>query len=153
MAHDSRGLDPMTIMAGTWHWGINWELTSGSTTTRQSYGNSMVFETSKFTPNDTPLSTRLHLVIFPGQLHQLGTKCSNMSLWKPFSFKPPQTHRCTELQGCRWSSFSKKGNWNFRKIIIWWESEIRLRSVLTQAFCTLLPFLSDKSIHTGSFRE
>jgi hypothetical protein len=41
-------------------------------------------ETSKPSPVITSLPTRpLHLIL-PRQFYQLGTKCSNMNLWRPF---------------------------------------------------------------------
>lgn len=52
--------------------------------------------------SDTPLPTRLHLLILPKQIHQLRIKYSNIGAYGPFSFKPPQLARMwTEKVGGR----------------------------------------------------
>jgi hypothetical protein len=51
------------------------------------------FETSKPAVSDTLPPRRLHLLILPKQFSKPGIKYtnnSNMSLWRPFLFRPPQ---------------------------------------------------------------
>ena len=112
-----RGLESMTIMMGSRAPGRHGARAVAESLHSDSIGIDWAFETPNPTPSDTPPSLRAYILIFPKQLHQLGTKHSNIWAYGGHYYS---NHHISQLVSPRFSekllASKKTPDFNFRPL-------------------------------------